>query len=592
MALRKLIIDTKSQLDAMAKDNVVVKGTGSAPEVVLAGKLAGWNYRKPIVVDNSTNANILTNYQILVTADTQSLISAGKMKSDGADIRFTDTDEMTFLNYWIETKEKITTATMTSNTTPFPNVTSADSEFSSVYAAWKAFNKTNVDAGDCWVSTVTAFPHWLKYDLGSGSGRIFTRYRLCSRNDIAANRAFPKNFTLQGTNNNIDWIILDTQTNIADPGQNVWTPYFIFPNSTSYRYHRLHITAVNDEGLVVAIGELELSDEKGINTTNTKIWVEVPSIPASGSKTIYMHYGNPDAIAISNGENTFDFFDDFLGTNLDGAKWTSQVTGNGSISIINGEVSLDTGLNGDFASIGHSQTAPYRIEARAKFGSDYIANNVQIRNRFCHHQWPFDIGVFNQNTTDSFMQVYWNGFTAIQVPMDTYLRLRQIYQPNRVDWAIFQADGTSIYSNYYTPIATPSLISYYVGDLDITNRGKIILDWVYARKYTSIEPSISSGTEEVIPYASLGTLISQPEKIDAITLGMLRWVEELLTGTDITFATRTGPIETPDESWSTWSGELSDPVSSQMTSPADVYIQFRAKLTTTDTSKTPRLYRG
>jgi hypothetical protein len=42
------------------------------------------------------------------------------------------------------------------------------------------------------------------------------------------------------------------------------------------------------------------------------IWVEVDSIPASPStKTLYMYYGNPSATTLSNGSNTFHFFDDF-----------------------------------------------------------------------------------------------------------------------------------------------------------------------------------------------------------------------------------------------------------------------------------------
>jgi hypothetical protein len=40
------------------------------------------------------------------------------------------------------------------------------------------------------------------------------------------------------------------------------------------------------------------------------LWVKVPEIPASASKTIYLHYGNPTAQAASNGQQTFEFFDD------------------------------------------------------------------------------------------------------------------------------------------------------------------------------------------------------------------------------------------------------------------------------------------
>ena len=42
-----------------------------------------------------------------------------------------------------------------------------------------------------------------------------------------------------------------------------------------------------------------------------KVWVKVPYIPANSSVDIYMYYGNPRLSSASNGEATFDFFDDF-----------------------------------------------------------------------------------------------------------------------------------------------------------------------------------------------------------------------------------------------------------------------------------------
>jgi hypothetical protein len=44
----------------------------------------------------------LSDYQVLVTADTASLISAGKMRSDCGDVRFRDSDGTTNLSYWNE----------------------------------------------------------------------------------------------------------------------------------------------------------------------------------------------------------------------------------------------------------------------------------------------------------------------------------------------------------------------------------------------------------------------------------------------------------------------------------------------------------
>ena len=41
------------------------------------------------------------------------------------------------------------------------------------------------------------------------------------------------------------------------------------------------------------------------------IWLKVPSIPASGNATVFLYYGNPSASSLSDGRNTFRFFDDF-----------------------------------------------------------------------------------------------------------------------------------------------------------------------------------------------------------------------------------------------------------------------------------------
>ncbi len=46
------------------------------------------------------------------------------------------------------------------------------------------------------------------------------------------------------------------------------------------------------------------------SSTSATIWVNVPSIPATG-QTLYFYYGNPSATSSSSGNATFDFFDDF-----------------------------------------------------------------------------------------------------------------------------------------------------------------------------------------------------------------------------------------------------------------------------------------
>ena len=66
------------------------------------------------------------------------------------------------------------------------------------------------------------------------------------------------------------------------------------------------------------------------------IWVRLPSLPANKTGKILMKYGNPDAEAMSNGEKTFDFFDDFEGNNLNELEWNSESAGGGLVEVKNG----------------------------------------------------------------------------------------------------------------------------------------------------------------------------------------------------------------------------------------------------------------
>ncbi len=64
--------------------------------------LSGWKYVKEVTIDNSAVSTSATNIQELITIDTQTPISAGKMDAFGNDIRFVDSNCNTPLCYWIE----------------------------------------------------------------------------------------------------------------------------------------------------------------------------------------------------------------------------------------------------------------------------------------------------------------------------------------------------------------------------------------------------------------------------------------------------------------------------------------------------------
>ena len=61
--------------------------------------------------------------------------------------------------------------------------------------------------------------------------------------------------------------------------------------------------------------------------------------------------------------------------------------------------------------------------------------------------------------------------------------------------------------------------------------------------------------------------------------------------TAIAFSTRAGNTKKPDDTWSDWSDALTTAEGSQIPNGDGQYIQWRAKLTTSDTTQTPVLKR-
>ena len=68
---------------------------------VLSWMSSSWAYRKGVEVGNAGGTQ-LTNENVLITLDTSSLVTAGKMQNDCDDLRATDSDTTTAIDYWIE----------------------------------------------------------------------------------------------------------------------------------------------------------------------------------------------------------------------------------------------------------------------------------------------------------------------------------------------------------------------------------------------------------------------------------------------------------------------------------------------------------
>lgn len=64
------------------------------------GWLSGWRYRRKIYVENQGSGQV-GNYPVKIVVDTYTLIRQGRLRPDAGDLRFTDWDGVTLLDYWV-----------------------------------------------------------------------------------------------------------------------------------------------------------------------------------------------------------------------------------------------------------------------------------------------------------------------------------------------------------------------------------------------------------------------------------------------------------------------------------------------------------
>ncbi|MEM4245015.1 MAG: DUF2341 domain-containing protein, partial [Candidatus Nanoarchaeia archaeon] len=89
---------------------------------------------------------------------------------------------------------------------------------------------------------------------------------------------------------------------------------------------------------------------------NASIWVKVDQNITTTPSNIHMYYGNDDATNNSNGDSTFELFDDFEGTELDATKWTNFTQNGGTLIVSDGYVNFTTITTNDYARIRTNNT--------------------------------------------------------------------------------------------------------------------------------------------------------------------------------------------------------------------------------------------
>jgi hypothetical protein len=241
------------------------------------------------------------------------------------------------------------------------------------------------------------------------------------------------------------------------------------------------------------------------NTSSTNIWVNIDSIPTSGT-TIYIYYGNPSAAPGSNGSTTFPFFDNFDSNTLDASKWGAT----GSYSITNGVLTIATGsiytkspilssaqgyvyevkksLSSTAASYSGLEIANAQSTQGSNAGSNALVYYMTSSGTLNLTSWAADgtaasYNISNGGTlyTATGGTYYIDGFSV--GPSDI-----RFYQ-NRSQLSAFTGTWSAapyLYLGYFSGSAS--------GTSDITD---ISVDWVLARKYVANGPTVGTlGSEE------------------------------------------------------------------------------------------------
>ncbi len=237
---------------------------------------------------------------------------------------------------------------------------------------------------------------------------------------------------------------------------------------------------------------------------DSRIWVAVPSVDGSGSTMTYMYYGNPGASDASDGDATFEFFDDFEGTQLDTNKW--NFSGCGSYTVSESYIVLDakSSTSGNRILSQSDITGNYVIETTGYVIVGYQLNQYRptvywktlpdFSRRYMWDTWgsSIDSWVMTKRNASGYFTLGSVSGADISL-LDSYsgkFEIQLIVDGNTYT-------GKETLRNKVKTATDSELTGHRIG-LGAP-KVKTKYDWILVRQYTSPEPITTVGTEESNP---------------------------------------------------------------------------------------------
>lgn len=146
-------------------------------------------------------------------------------------------------------------------------VISASSQADATQVPWRACDNSNINT-TCWHTLAGMPTGWLKLDFTNP--KQVCSLAITSRNHTDANTISPKEFIIEGSDDDINYNLLGYWNNITGWVQNE-KRVFAFQNTTPFKYYKLSILA-NNGATYTGLGEFELFEAiNDIPSLNTRI---------------------------------------------------------------------------------------------------------------------------------------------------------------------------------------------------------------------------------------------------------------------------------------------------------------------------------
>ena len=324
-------------------------------------------------------------------------------------------------------------------------------------------------------------------------------------------------------------------------------------NSADFTNYQIELEVDYESGMSTDFSNLRFTNSSGTDiyywiesytsSDEALVLVEVNSIPGNASVDIYMWYNSCTGGNSSDGDNTFLFFDDF-GSGFDTDKWerNRDASGGGCGAFVSSGVLYV--YAGDGSCPGYARSLvnmDNAIVVKQYMKTDRV-NDYELAGFYVtDSSFNWFTGVrYNYYTSNDATCYYTNRDSFIPMPcvvsekLTPYWKDTWFYQTMKTigssTWTYYKRDdGTTIQeATYtgYTPNATSgsTRIRYAPWAWFNNPNSKIMVDWVYARKYADPEPTVEVIATDKRPYVegsgSMRIEVGQPS-IDVDTVAML-----------------------------------------------------------------------